>query len=324
MNLEGKNILVTGAGGFIGSHLVESLVKKGARVRCLLRYNSKGSKGLLEGANLQSIEVYFGDLSDIESVRKAMKEVDVVFHLGALISIPYSYENPRAFLNSNIVGSMNVFQAALEEGVERVIHTSTSEVYGTAQYIPIDEKHPLVGQSPYSATKIGADKIAESFHRSFKLPVVTARPFNTYGPRQSPRAVIPTMIIQALNGNEIKLGNVETKRDFTYVEDTVQGFIDIAEKGEVGEVYNIGYGREFSIKEIVGEVGKILDKDLSIGHNETKLRPEKSEVEILQCDNKKIKEIGWYAKKGMSDGLRETINWFKENKEFYKLESNFI
>lgn len=324
MNLEGKNILITGAGGFIGSHLAEALVKKGAKVKCFLKYNSRGSKGLLELADLNDLEIKFGDLADIESVRKTMKGVDIVFHLGALITIPYSYENPRSFVNANIIGSLNIFQASLEEGVKKVIHTSTSEVYGTAQYTPIDEKHPLVGQSPYSATKIGADKIAESFYRSFGLPVVIARPFNTYGPRQSPRAVIPTIIIQSLNGNEIKLGNIETKRDFTYVEDTVQGFICIADNGKMGEVYNIGYGKDFSIKEIAGEVGRILGKEITIVQNEAKLRPEKSEVEILQCDNKKIKEIGWHAQKNMSDGLRETINWFKKNKEFYKLEGNFI
>lgn len=272
----------------------------------------------------KGLEIQFGDLIDIESVRKSVKGVDIIFHLGALISIPYSYENPRAYVNTNILGSLNILQAAKEEGVEKIIHTSTSEVYGTAQYKPIDEDHPLVGQSPYSASKIGADKIAQSFYLSYKTPVIVARPFNTYGPRQSPRAVIPTIIIQALEGDELLLGDITTKRDFNYVEDIVNGLIKISEEGKMGEVYNIGSGRSVSISEVIEEVEKALNKKLLIKRNESKIRPKESEVRVLICNNEKLKGIGWKPYVNLDEGIKKTIEWLKEHRDFYKVGDHFI
>lgn len=324
MNWKSKRVLVTGAGGFIGSHLTECLVELGAHTRAFVHYNSLGRWGWLDHSPVKSqIEVVAGDITDRDSVAKAVDGIDIVFHLAALIGIPYSYHAPLSYLRTNIEGTLNILRTALDENVERVVHTSTSEAYGTAQYVPIDEKHPLQGQSPYSATKIGADKLAEAFHLSFGLPVATIRPFNTYGPRQSDRAVIPTIITQALTQPEIKLGNLIPTRDFNYVLDTVAGFISMASTPKaVGEVINIGSGKEISIGDLVQMTLDLLDKNIPIVSKSQRMRPEPSEVDRLCADNSKAKELlDWEPKYSLEKGLKETIIWLEENNDKYRPET---
>lgn len=325
MNWAEKRVLVTGAGGFIGSHLTERLVALGAKVRAFVRYNSRNDWGLLEDLPsevLKSVEIFMGDLKDPDAVRKAVRGNDVVFHLGALIAIPYSYVNPTDFVQTNVLGTVHVLNACLDCGVERMIHTSTSEVYGTAQYTPIDEKHPLQGQSPYSASKIGADKMVESYHRSFGLPVTTLRPFNTYGPRQSARAVIPTIISQALAGDEIHLGSLHPTRDLTFMDDTVRAFILIAESEKVfGQVINAGSGKEISIGDLANKVIKIVGGEKMIVTDEKRIRPGSSEVERLICNAAKAWEIlGWKPAVSLEEGLTRVIEWIRQHPERYKAD----
>ncbi len=319
-----KSVLVTGAGGFIGSHLVETLVRRGAKVRAFVRYNSRGDGGLLrelEPKVLEQVEIIAGDLRDEEAVRKAVKGCQVVFHLGALISIPYSYYHPMEVASTNITGTLNILQACRDLEVERLVHTSTSEVYGTARIVPINEGHPLQGQSPYSASKIAADKLAESYYCAFGLPVITVRPFNTFGPRQSARAVIPTIITQALVKDTIKLGNLDTTRDFTYVSDTVAGFLCAAQsKTGLGEVFNLGTGHEIRIGELAELVIRKVGRKVKIEVDKERLRPEKSEVLRLISDNTQAKEvIGWEPQVTFDAGIEKTINWIRDNLDHYKV-----
>ena len=316
----GATILVTGADGFIGSHLTEALVRQGYKVRAFVYYNSFNSWGWLDNCDEDvkgNFEVFAGDIRDPHGVKEAMKGCEAVLHLAALIAIPFSYHSPDSYVDTNIKGTLNVLQAARELGVKRVIHTSTSEVYGTAQFVPINESHPLKGQSPYSATKIAADQLAYSFYASFGLPVITIRPFNTYGPRQSARAVIPTIITQIANGvHEIMLGAVNPTRDFTYVGDTVDGFIAaLGAKTGIGEVINLGSNFEISIKETAQLISETMGVSIKITSDRERVRPEKSEVERLWADITKAKElISWepsYAgREGFKRGLTETIQWF--------------
>jgi len=323
MKIEGKKTLVTGAGGFIGSHLVETLVRMGAKVRVFVRYNSRGDLGLLErlpGDIKQEIEVFAGDLKDPEALRQPAKGCELVFHLGSLIAIPYSYINPMDFVQTNVVGTANLLNTCLRNNMEKIVHTSTSEVYGTAVYCPMDEKHPLQAQSPYSATKIAADKLTESYYRTFGLPAAIARPFNTYGPGQSARAIIPTIILQALDGDKVMLGSVHPTRDFTYVEDTVSGLIEVAKSPDsIGEVINIGCGREISIGELAQVILSIIGKKTEILKEDRRVRPEKSEVERLMCDNSKARKfLGWEPRISLKEGLRRTIDWFKSHAGEYR------
>ena len=319
-----KKVLVTGAGGFIGSHLIERLIDLGADVKGFVRYNSRNDWGLLEiipSQKLDSLQIISGDLQDYDAVFSAVRDVDVIFHLGSLISIPYSYIRPRDTIENNILSTLNILTAARDLGVEKVVHTSSSEVYGTALYVPIDEKHPLQGQSPYSASKIGADKIAESFYCSFDLPVATIRPFNTYGPRQSARAIIPTIITQAIEQEKIKLGSLFPTRDYTFVKDTVNGFISTAEsKSSIGEVINIGSNFEISMGDLAQRISSLLNKDIEITQDSSRVRPLKSEVKRLWCDNAKAKRLlGWEPQVSLDEGLKETIEWVSENKKMIKL-----
>ena len=325
MDLTNKKVLVTGSDGFIGSHLVEELLNNGCNVRAFVYYNSFNSWGWLDSLpkdKLDEIDIFAGDVRDPNGVKTAIEDVDVVFHLAALIGIPFSYHSPDSYVDTNIKGTLNVLQASRECNVERVLVTSTSEVYGTARYVPIDEKHPKQGQSPYSATKIGADYIAESFYRSFDLPVVIVRPFNTFGPRQSARAVIPTIITQLLSGKEVKLGALPPARDFVYISDTVKGFIEIARSDQtVGEEINIATQSEVSIGELAKKLIDIINPEALIISEERRLRPEKSEVERLIGSNEKIKNVtGWSQEYSLDEGLRETIEWFRniENYRLYK------
>jgi len=314
-------VLVTGAGGFIGSHLTERLVALGARTRAFVRYNSAGSWGWLDSSPVKGdIEVSVGDICDRDSLRKALRGVDIVFHLAALIGIPYSYYAPVSYVRTNVEGTLNVLQEALDAGVSLVVHTSTSEVYGTARYVPIDEDHPLQGQSPYSASKIGADKLAEAFHLSFGLPITIIRPFNTFGPRQSARAVVPTIITQALTQSAVRLGNLEPTRDFTYVADTVEGFIRIAECPKaIGQVINIGSGHEISIADLAKTILTLVGRDIPIICDNDRVRPENSEVQRLCAANRKAHEIlGWSPKYTLEEGLIETIEWIRRNIEQYR------
>nr|QNO41772.1 GDP-mannose 4,6-dehydratase [Methanosarcinales archaeon ANME-2c ERB4]QNO42749.1 GDP-mannose 4,6-dehydratase [Methanosarcinales archaeon ANME-2c ERB4] len=325
MNWQRKEVFLTGAGGFIGSQLVEELVRLGATVKAFVRYNSRNDWGLLEllpNDKLNQIEVIMGDLKDADAVRCVTKDVDIIFHLGSLIAIPYSYIHPRETIETNILGTLNVLTAAKEHEVEKLVHTSTSEVYGTARYVPIDENHPLQGQSPYSASKIGADKISESFYRSFDLPVATIRPFNTFGPRQSARAVIPTIIMQALTKEKIFLGSLHPTRDYTYVKDVVEGFIKVAESPEsVGEVINIGSNFEISIGDLVNKIFSLIGKNAEIITDSARIRPQDSEVERLWCDNTKAKRLlGWEPKTSLDNGLEKTIEWISEHMNLYKPE----
>lgn len=319
-------VLVTGAGGFIGSHLAEELVKKGYEVKAFVFYNSLNSWGWLDGLPkeiMSHIEVFSGDIRDPNGVREAIKGVEKVFHLAALIGIPFSYHSPDSYVDTNIKGTLNVLQASRDFGIKRVLVTSTSEVYGTAKYVPIDEKHPFQGQSPYSATKIGADRLAESFYRSFNLPVTIVRPFNTYGPRQSARAVIPTIISQLLSGKEeIKLGSLSPTRDFNYVKDTAAAFITIAESEKtLGEEINIATQKEISIAELAKEIISQINPRAKILCDEERIRPINSEVNRLLGSNKKIKELTqWEPKYSLKQGIRECISWIKENIQYYKTD----
>lgn len=320
MNLANKKILVTGADGFIGSHLTEELIRHDYNVRAFVLYNSFNSWGWLDHSEpgiKKNIEIFSGDIRDPHGVRQAMKGCDVVFHLAALIGIPYSYHSPDTYIDTNVKGTLNIVQAARELCVEKVIHTSTSEVYGTARFVPITEEHPLQGQSPYSASKIGADQIAMSFYNSFNTPVSIVRPFNTYGPRQSARAVIPTIITQLLvNQKEIRLGSLSPTRDLNYVKDTVDGFIAIAESDKtIGEEINIASQKEISVGDMAKKIAELMNKDLNIKSEELRLRPENSEVKRLLGSSQKIKNLtGWAPKYDLDKGLLETIEWFRKNK----------
>lgn len=319
-----KKILLTGAAGFIGSHLTELLVKEGYNVKAFVRYNSKNSWGWLEDSEFKNdVEVITGDIRDLDSVFDSMKEVDTVFHLAALIGIPYSYVSPLAYIKTNIEGTYNILQSAKELGVENILVTSTSETYGTAQYIPIDEKHPMVGQSPYSATKIASDQLALSYYRSFNLPVKIVRPFNTYGPRQSARAFIPNIISQLLSGKEeIKVGNLSPTRDLTFVKDTIKGFVEIANsKKTVGEITNIGMNEEISMDKLINLILDLTKKDVKIVTEKQRIRPENSEVERLYCDNSKIRELtNWKSEYNLKKGLAETIAWSENYIHQYKTD----
>lgn len=319
MELRNKKVLVTGADGFIGSHLVEALLERGCDVRAFVFYNSFNSWGWLDTLppeKLKALDVFAGDIRDPNGVAKAMEGCDVVFHLAALIAIPFSYHSPDSYVDTNIKGTLNILQAANKLGTERVLVTSTSEVYGTAQYAPIDEKHPFQGQSPYSATKIGADRLAESFFRSFDTPVVIVRPFNTYGPRQSARAVIPTVITQLLSGQtELRLGSLTPTRDFNYVKDTAQGFIALAESdATIGQEINIATGVEHTIGDVANVLIAELNPDAKIVTDEQRLRPDASEVFRLMGDNTKITTLtSWRPSHDLQAGLRDTIDWFKQS-----------
>jgi dTDP-glucose 4,6-dehydratase len=325
-----KRILVTGADGFIGSHLTEELVRKGYPVRAFVFYNSFNSWGWIDHCDPEikkSIDVFAGDIRDPHGVKNAMKGCNIVLHLAALIAIPYSYHSPDTYVDTNIKGTLNVVQAARELGLDKIVHTSTSEVYGTARFVPITEEHPLQGQSPYSASKIGADQIAMSFYTSFNAPVAIIRPFNTYGPRQSARAVIPTIITQiAIGQRTIKLGALHPTRDFNYVKDTVSGFIDILKSDEaVGNVINIGSNYEISIGDTVQMIADVMGRDIEIESEAARLRPEKSEVERLWADNSKARKLlGWQpkfaGKEGLQRGIQETVTWFTDptNLKMYK------
>jgi NAD dependent epimerase/dehydratase len=327
MDLSGKNVLVTGADGFIGSHLVEALLAEGCKVKAFVYYNSFNSWGWLDGLEkdvLSRIEIFAGDIRDPNGVREAMKGVDVVFHLAALIAIPFSYHSPDSYVDTNIKGTLNILQAARDFGTERVLVTSTSEVYGTAQYVPIDEMHPYQGQSPYSATKIGADRLAESFYRSFGLPVTIVRPFNTYGPRQSARAVIPTIITQLLSGmDEIRLGSLHPTRDFNYVKDTAAGFVALAKCDEaIGQEINIATQQEISVGELAEEMIRQIRPQARILTDDQRLRPKKSEVERLLGSNQKIRKLtDWSPKYDLTRGLEETIAWFREPKNLQRYKA---
>ncbi len=330
MNIKGKKVLITGADGFIGSHLVEALVRHGCDVRAFVFYNSFNSWGWLDHSPLKAnIQIFAGDIRDPFGVKKAMEGIDVVFHLAALIAIPYSYHSPSSYIDTNVTGTLNVVQAARELGVKKVISTSTSEVYGTAQFVPITEAHPCVGQSPYSASKIGADQIAYSYYAAFNTPVTILRPFNTYGPRQSARAVIPTIITQLLAGDtKVKLGALHPTRDFSFVEDTAQGFINAAESdAAIGEIINLGAGFEISIQDTAKLIAEIIGSKIEIITDQERQRPENSEVERLLSSNTLAKElIGWQPQytgvAGFKKGLEKTIEWFREPKNLSAYKSN--
>jgi NAD dependent epimerase/dehydratase len=321
MDWTGRKVLVTGAGGFIGSHLTERLLDLGADVRAFVHYNALGGWGWLNHSLAwESIDVVAGDICDRDSVHNALQGREIVFHLAALIAIPYSYQSPASYVRTNIEGTLNVLQSARFHGLERVVHTSTSEVYGTARYVPIDENHPLQGQSPYSASKIGADKIAEAFYLSFETPVVTVRPFNTFGPRQSARAVIPTIISQLNRGDVVRLGSLHPTRDLNFVENTVDGFIACAESSAaIGCTLNLGSGREISIGELADLIAKLMDKPIQVRGDQKRLRPSGSEVERLVADNKLALELtGWSPRIALEEGLRRTIAWIRDNPSFYR------
>jgi NAD dependent epimerase/dehydratase len=327
--LMGKRVLVTGAGGFIGSSLVDQLVRSGAKVRAFVRYNSRGDPGLLHFSSndiLRKIEIIAGDIKDYHAVLKACEGMEYVFHLSAFISIPYSYIHPFEVIEVNVLGTTNILLACKEYKIEKIIHTSTSEVYGTAQSIPMNEEHPLKAQSPYAASKIGADKIVESFYCSYGLPVITLRPFNTYGPRQSLRAVIPSIIIQALRGKNIRVGNLESIRDFTYIADTVDGFIQAATTAiPFGSTIHLGTGTAVTIAEIINKIGTILGSILKVEVDSKLLRPPHSEVGRLISDNQSAKRfLNWRPKIDLNQGLVETIKWYKEHQDFYKNSSFFV
>jgi NAD dependent epimerase/dehydratase len=320
MELKNKKVLLTGADGFIGSHLAERLLQEGANVKAFVYYNSFNNWGWLDTFSketLSKIEIFSGDIRDPYGVKEAMKECDVVFHLAALIAIPYSYHSPDSYVDTNIKGTLNIVQAAKELNIEKILVTSTSEVYGTALYVPIDEKHPKQGQSPYSATKIGADHLADSFYRSFNLPVTIVRPFNTFGPRQSARAVIPTIIAQLLNGKgEIKLGALHPTRDLVFVKDTVNGFVEIAKSDSlIGQEVNIATNSEITVGDLAQNLINIINPKAKIVSDDIRLRPEKSEVERLFGSNEKIlQHTNWRQKYSLEDGLKETIEWFRDSK----------
>ncbi len=327
MDWQKSRVLVTGAGGFIGSHLTERLVELGADVRALVHYNALGSWGWLDSsAHKGDIEVFSGDICDRDSVRNAMKSREIVFHLAALIAIPYSYQAPASFVRTNVEGTLNVLQSARDLSVQKVLHTSTSEVYGTARYAPIDENHPLQGQSPYSASKIGADKIAESFYLAFETPVVTVRPFNTFGPRQSTRAVIPTIITQLLAGRTVQLGSLHPTRDLNFVANTVEGFIACAENDEaIGRTINLGSGREISIGDLAQLIAGLMGRPIEIQTEDKRLRPPASEVERLIASTQLARELtGWTPRVTLEQGLEQTIAWIENNLSRYRPESYTI
>lgn len=323
MNWTGKKVLVTGAGGFIGSHLAERLVEIGADVRAMVHYNALGSWGWLDESPLaEHMQVFAGDVRDRDSVRAAVEGREVIFHLAALIAIPYSYSAPSSYVDTNITGTINVLQAVRELGSARVVHTSTSETYGTARYSPIDEGHPLHGQSPYAASKIGADQMAEAFACSFGVPVAMIRPFNTFGPRQSVRAVIPTIISQLLAGEELRLGNLTPTRDLNFVANTVDGFLSAAAVDEaIGKVINIGSGREISIGDLAQLIANLIGVECRIHEDVQRVRPEKSEVGRLIADNRLAKSIlGWEPRVSLEDGLLSTISWIKARSAKYRAD----
>ena len=317
-----NKILITGATGFIGSHLSELCVEKGFQVVAFDRYNPNNHWGWLEDSKYKNdMNIILGDVRDYDSVTKAMHGCNMVFHLAALIGIPYSYVSPLAYLRTNVEGTYNVLQSAKNLDIEQILVTSTSETYGSAKYVPINEEHPLIGQSPYAASKIAADQLALSYYLSFGLPIKIVRPFNTYGPRQSLRAIIPTIITQGLNGNgKIKLGNVSPTRDFLYVKDVCEGFLEICKSDKLfGNVVNIGNNTEISIKDLVKKISKIMNLNILIKEESQRIRPDQSEVDRLCCDNKKIlKKTNWKASYNLDEGLKETIKWFKESQNLYK------
>ncbi|MDP3722483.1 MAG: SDR family NAD(P)-dependent oxidoreductase [Candidatus Omnitrophota bacterium] len=318
---EGKRVLVTGAGGFIGSHLTERLVRLGARTRAFVHYRGNGSWGWLDHSEVKGeVEVAAGDIRDRDLVARAMQEVEIVFHLAALVGIPYSYHAPASYVQTNVEGTLNVLQTGLERRIERLIHTSTSEVYGSARYIPIDEAHPLNAQSPYAASKIGADKLVESFGHSYGLPAVTVRPFNTFGPRQSARAVVPTIIMQCLTGDVVRLGNVSPTRDLNYVSDIVEGFIRAAVAADaVGQTINLGSGCETSIEELAKTVAGLTGKSVVIECQEERTRPTHSEVERLVADNTAARRLlGWAPSIPLEEGLKMTMEWIREHLDGYR------
>jgi dTDP-glucose 4,6-dehydratase len=321
MSFEGKRVLVTGAGGFIGSHLAERLVAENAKVRAMVHYNALGRCGWLDQSPVRNeLEIVAGDIADPDSVRDAMRDAEIVFHLAALIAIPYSYRAPLSYVHTNIHGTLNILQAARSLETRRVLLTSTSEVYGTARCVPIGEGHPLQGQSPYAASKIGADKMGEAFFRSFGVPVVTIRPFNTFGPRQSARAVIPTIIAQCLEGRKaIRLGNLTPTRDMNYVSNTVDGYLAAAMSDRaIGETINFGSGREISIGDLARMIAGIVGAEIEIESEAARTRPEGSEVDRLMADNSLARRLlGWEPKISLEEGLRNTINWLREHKEYY-------
>ncbi len=325
MNMKNKVVLITGADGFIGSHLVEMLIVKGCKIKALSQYNSFNNWGWLEDVNCKGrVEILTGDIRDPHYCKFITKDVNIIFHLAALIAIPYSYIAPDSYIDTNIKGTLNICQAAKENGNIRVVHTSTSEVYGTAQYVPIDEDHPMQAQSPYSATKIAADAMAMSFYNAFNLPITIARPFNTYGPRQSARAVIPTIITQIANGaTEIKLGDVTPTRDFNYVDDTCRGFIALAECDKsIGQTVNIGSNSEISIGDTLNIIKELMGSNVQFITDKERLRPSKSEVFRLWCDNTKIKKLtGFESKVDIRQGLQQTIDWITQPKNLKKYKS---
>jgi dTDP-glucose 4,6-dehydratase len=327
--LNGDLAVVTGAGGFIGSHLVEALLDDGARVRAMIRYTSRGDRGALNFLSEEAsseVEVVAGDIRDPESVADVLNGADVVFHLAAQIAIPYSYVNPRDYVETNVVGTLNVAQACRTQGVRRLVHTSTSEVYGSAQQVPITEAHPISAQSPYAATKVGADQLAISFHRSFRVPVTVLRPFNTYGPRQSARAVIPTIITQALRGDVVKLGSLEPRRDLTYVTDCASGFLAAAGSDQaVGETLQLGTGEDVSVAELVEAVGSIIGRKLQVEQESERVRPELSEVDRLVSDPERVRALtGWRPETQLVDGLERTIRWIESNPDHFRADGYVI
>jgi len=328
MKFKKLNVLVTGAGGFIGSHLVERLIKEKFKVRAFVRYNSSNSWGWIDSFpknTINNLEIFTGDIRDPNGVREAVKDIDIIFHLAALIGIPFSYHSPDSYVDTNIKGTLNILQAAKSSKVKKVLITSTSEVYGTAQYVPIDEKHPKQGQSPYSATKIAADYLTESFYRSFGLPVVIVRPFNTYGPRQSARAVIPTIITQILEGKkQINLGSLHPTRDLLYVKDTVEGFVEIAKSDNtIGKEINIATQKETSIGDLAKIIIHMLTPDTKIKKDHVRVRPHHSEVERLMGKNEKIRQLtNWAPRYSLEKGLMETIQWFREGSHLRTYKSN--
>jgi NAD dependent epimerase/dehydratase len=327
--LSGRPVLVTGAGGFIGGHLVAELVRQGANVRALVRYNSRNDRGTLDWldpATVADVDVVLGELRDFESVRRAVAGTEVVFHLGAMIAIPYSYVNPRDFSETNVLGALNVAQASLDAGVQRVVQTSTSEVYGTAQIVPITEDHPLEPQSPYAASKVGADKLFDSFHRSYDLAVTILRPFNTYGPHQSARAIIPTIISQALASDTLRLGSLDPRRDLTYVSDTVAGFIAAGHSdAAVGRTIQLGTGYDVSVRDIVDTVAELLGKELHVETDPARVRPAKSEVGRLISDPALARSaLGWEPRVDLREGLARTVAWIEANAARYRTDHYVI
>ena len=329
MSVQGRAVLVTGAGGFIGGHLVERLVRDGARVRALVRYNSRNERGTLDWLDqeaIRDVEVVLGDLRDVESVDRAVAGNEIVLHLGAQIAIPYSFVNPRDFFETNVLGTLNVAQAALAHGVSRVVHTSTSEVYGTARQIPITEDHPLEPQSPYAASKVAADKLVDSYHRTFALPATVLRPFNTYGPHQSARAVIPTIVSQALEGDVLRLGSLDPRRDLTFVTDTVDGFVRAATAPEaVGRTIQLGTENDVAVADIVRVVGEVLGRELTVKQDPDRVRPEASEVMRLISSPRLAGElIGWSPQVDLQEGLRRTIEWIERSRQRVRTEHYVI